>query len=744
MSLVFNFNFIAKHKKVYFAFLCFAFFCLVFLFTHIKFNNDFSQMLPSVLEKEMKLFQNSPLSNKLFVIVKPKDLSQSISSKLLDNDLLGLSSPQLDIDFALSYYHYFPNLWDDDTQKEVGKILTPQKIKERFNSSVQRLNSFEAVFSQDLILADPLNLAPIFLEKLKILDFGGAYSQNKISDRELLIFDYPKNFLDLTNAKAMKVAFDDIKKQLPAGSEIFYMGAPRYTIENNEVIISDIVKISTVSFVLMVIMFLLFLRDKRAIFIYIVPAIVIVVAAVITAAIFKGMSAITIGFGSVVMGLSVDYCLYMYFAIGSSPNNDGFANARKMFKPIAVSAVTSIITFVLLLFSSIEVFKQVAVFCASGLIVALFIALFIAPFIFKSGARENKTVKKINGFSLRMSIIVLVIIFIAAVASFKFIHFDASVQGLNVASKQLEADRKVFDEMTGSGFGENKMFIVFGDSLNGVLENNEMISKKNPQYLKLASLFPSDKTKQSNKENWEKFWNADKVSIIKNLSVPILRDNQIRQNAFDDFFDFLRTADSDDDFNLTKILNPVIEIDSGFAFINIVSDQAEVSGIDGIETMSISNKSLQDKISSDVSKRFAKIMVILLVSSFIVLFLILKRLRLAALAVLPAVGGIAVFFIAAAIFQIKINLIGIYALPLLIGLGADYGVFMIFQTLGGNELHPTKAVALAALSTIIGFGSLMEATHSVLFVIGFMVFVGIVAAVCISIFIIPAFVKKEI
>ncbi|MDR2772863.1 MAG: hypothetical protein LBB93_05285, partial [Elusimicrobiota bacterium] len=66
------FNFLSKHKKLYLGFLCFVFFCLVWSFAQIKYSSDVSQILPSVLDREMKLFQNSPLSNKLFVVVDAK------------------------------------------------------------------------------------------------------------------------------------------------------------------------------------------------------------------------------------------------------------------------------------------------------------------------------------------------------------------------------------------------------------------------------------------------------------------------------------------------------------------------------------------------------------------------------------------------------------------------------------------------------------------------------------------------
>jgi predicted exporter len=120
--------------------------------------------------------------------------------------------------------------------------------------------------------------------------------------------------------------------------------------------------------------------------------------------------------------------------------------------------------------------------------------------------------------------------------------------------------------------------------------------------------------------------------------------------------------------------------------------------------------------------------------------LLLKNVKSAVLAMLPPLCGLGVFFASAALFKIEINIFGIFAMPLLIALGIDYGIFIIFKgTKSHSLLHPFKAVIVAALSTLIGFGSLMAAQHRVLFIIGFMVFVGVLTSILVSIFIIPSF-----
>jgi predicted exporter len=133
----------------------------------------------------------------------------------------------------------------------------------------------------------------------------------------------------------------------------------------------------------------------------------------------------------------------------------------------------------------------------------------------------------------------------------------------------------------------------------------------------------------------------------------------------------------------------------------------------------------------------------LLLCCIIVLSVVFKNIKYALLSVLPAICAIGAFFAFAALFAIEINIFALLALPLLIGLSVDYGIFMIFQNADGKKLHPTKALFIAAVSTLIGFGSLIAAHHKVLFIIGFMVFIGILTAMLVSVFIIPPFLKNE-
>jgi predicted exporter len=756
MRLPFNFSFINKHKKIYLASIVVIFAAFALLFSQVKFKEDVSEMLPQALKEEMRLFKSSPLSNKIFIVVESPDEEQTrkaaeiISYEFIENGALGLSFSKTDEDFILPYYYRAPYLWNKDFAGEVENLITSKAVQEKMEENYKNLLSPAGAFVKDFIIADPLGMLPVFAKELKSLDLSNTleakngYISSHDGKKILLICDYPQNSLDSAHAKKINAVFSAIKKELPADSNAFLMGAVRYTNENNEIILKDIRRILFVSSFCMLALFFVFLRTKKALLIYLVPPAAMSAAAVTVYFLFGGISGITVGFGSVLMGLSVDYSAYMYFAMKASGKKELFVNIKKMFKPITVSAVTSIVAFSLLFFSSIPLFKQIAVFTVTGLAAALFLALFAAPFVFECEENAEKSLGRIKTFlSPAAAAAVIALIFGSAAVSFKFINFNASLDSVNTVSKRFETDRAEFEKLTASAYNNNAFFFVFGNTVEETLKNNEVISSKNENTLKLAKLYPSQKTSSANLDAWKKFWNSAKIESVKMEIDSFAKKKGLKPGIFAPFYEFLKTGKSphEREFSLNDIYNPLIKNDNGFAFVNIVPKDAVIAQAEGITTLLISNESLQEKITSGITNDVIAIMCVLVICTFFVLILWLKKVQFALAALLAPLCGVCVFLTAAAVFGVEVNLFGLFAAPLLIGLGIDYGVFIIYQQKGETELHPTKAVLVAAFSTIIGFGSLMIAGHKVLFIIGFMVFTGILTAITVSVFVLPSLLK---
>jgi predicted RND superfamily exporter protein len=95
------------------------------------------------------------------------------------------------------------------------------------------------------------------------------------------------------------------------------------------------------------------------------------------------------------------------------------------------------------------------------------------------------------------------------------------------------------------------------------------------------------------------------------------------------------------------------------------------------------------------------------------------------------------------LLNIPLNPANLIALPLIVGIGVDYGVHIVHNFLeqeGRYRISPATAVAVLvdAVTTIIGFGSLMVASHQGLQSLGRVLTLGITCCTITSLVVLPA------
>ncbi len=114
----------------------------------------------------------------------------------------------------------------------------------------------------------------------------------------------------------------------------------------------------------------------------------------------------------------------------------------------------------------------------------------------------------------------------------------------------------------------------------------------------------------------------------------------------------------------------------------------------------------------------------------------------------PLIFSLAIIMGIMRIFGIKINFVNMVALPLLIGTGVDYGIYIISRYLEDFRHDVVAAITetgqslfLSALTTMIGFGSLMVVDNQGLSGLGTMCAVGIFICALSSVIILPALLR---
>ncbi|HEX3869963.1 MAG TPA: MMPL family transporter, partial [Pirellulales bacterium] len=120
-----------------------------------------------------------------------------------------------------------------------------------------------------------------------------------------------------------------------------------------------------------------------------------------------------------------------------------------------------------------------------------------------------------------------------------------------------------------------------------------------------------------------------------------------------------------------------------------------------------------------------------------------RSLKYAILAALPLTLGLLQTFGIMGLLNVPLNPANMIALPLMLGIGVDYGVHIIHdfrEQKGRFKLAPSTAVAVLvdSLTTIVGFGAMMVASHRGLQSLGRVLTIGVSCCLFTSLVMLPA------
>jgi len=129
----------------------------------------------------------------------------------------------------------------------------------------------------------------------------------------------------------------------------------------------------------------------------------------------------------------------------------------------------------------------------------------------------------------------------------------------------------------------------------------------------------------------------------------------------------------------------------------------------------------------------------------VVTFAVLRTVRGSALALAPVALGVLWTLGLMRVIGLPFNLANVWALPLIVGTAAEYGVNIYMRFVEGARTGGPRfprsvilGVILSWLTTIAGFGSLMVAHHYGIFSLGLLLTVGSTASLVASVFVLPA------
>jgi hopanoid biosynthesis associated RND transporter like protein HpnN len=175
--------------------------------------------------------------------------------------------------------------------------------------------------------------------------------------------------------------------------------------------------------------------------------------------------------------------------------------------------------------------------------------------------------------------------------------------------------------------------------------------------------------------------------------------------------------------------------------------QRFLTDVDSVGVTLVGHPVVQGHILESFDEAFQVTPFYTLLGVFSVMLLYIRKPGRVVLSSLPTVMGVVLIFGVMGASGLDFNVVNFVGLPISVGIGAVYGVHALhrIEEDGKKPLLSTstgQAILLSGLTTIAGFASLMTAQHGGLSSFGFVISVGVVANLIVSLVLLPAICRR--
>lgn len=754
----------------------------------MQLEESISALLPdgdSQVAKDFQLLQQAPFARKLVINLRAADeigteqllvatdrLRDALPAELFHNIISG-PGEQLGATLLDQLGPYLPLLADAGDMQRIAERLTPEGVDRHLQTALAQLLQPQGVALKKKIRRDPLDLESLALEKLRYLNpvpevrLEQGHFLSRDGRNALILADTPITVTDSRGSQQLLEAFAEARLQLPAGIGAELVSGHPYTLANASTIQDDMPRVLIVSGVGILLLFLLFLRSWRALFVYLLPLVSFAVALLVVAQYYERVSGITIGFGAVLLGITIDFGLHVYFALRKGDTSRSEL-LRVVSRPVLFGALTSLAAFAVLLRSELPGQRQLALFAMAGIASAVLLALIFLPHFIgqqrQDGLSFGRQFKR-HIYDriplLRSSVLVIwFLIVVLAAVQMQQLSINGDLRRLSYQPAALQQNESDLTRAWGNMRGRALVF-ASGKSLESALQRNEQVwrtlqAEDLDGLVSLAPLLPSQATQQQRLGQWQDFWSQRRAQV-QDLLVSQGQEYGFSAAAFEPFWEQIEQPPQQlgveqlQQLGLDALLENLLLVDNGgYQLISLLPDrpeliaalEEELAAIPGVTL--VSQGRFGKQLSGEIAADFSQFIISAGIAVLLLLVLLFRRVSNILLAILPVLTGLLVMFGGMAWLGLELNLFNVVASILIIGLGVDYGIFMVCHAQQKENLASSQAILISGLTTLVGFGALVLAEHPALHSIGITVLLGISAAVPTAVLVIPAFRPKRI
>jgi predicted RND superfamily exporter protein len=706
---------------------------------------------------------------------------------------------------------------------ELASKFEDQAIRSQVAENRRQLTGPASVLAKQILEKDPLQLSPLFFEAVLRnrgpirFDLSAGYYLSK-DGRSLLIVVKPvKPNQDLAFSKALVAAVneaiaaagEDFRREFGGGGDggalapavpaVSLGGGYIIALEDSGLIMQDMVRNGTLSFVVIVLLYYFCYRRFAAILYSAVPLMVGQFLTLGVAWIFlRSLNSATTGFTAMLMGLGTDFTIVMY-ARYIEERQRGLSLDEALQRMMGSSAfgvftgaITSAGTFYAMCVTEYKGLKDFGFLVGSGILLCMVAILFLLPaMIAWNDGRRRKTdvtrklylhsfgLERLMTWSARHPAPVLAasaILTIAAGWHAWNVEFSDSIQDLRSAhNKGILMQERIAKEF-GASF--NPMMVVArGADIETMMQRNREANRLLDGFvgdgtlLGYESIFSYLPPRQDQEEVIgrlkERSGDAFDAQRIERSFRAALQEQGFRESAYDDYLNALpatlrpqRPVGLDDleSAGLERFVRRYVHQEEDGSWMSVTylfpasptakrtAPPALVEALDrparGYEITGVNIASAELR---RIFKRDAWRAVVIGISLVtVLLWLDFRSVWLTALANVQVFLGVIWMLATMHLLGIKMNFVNAFVTTMILGVGIDYGIHIIHRISQEGLSNPTglletgKAVVMAAMTNVAGFGTIGLSNYPGLKSMGIICAIGSVTCLLTAITTLPA------
>jgi predicted exporter len=609
---------------------------------------------------------------------------------------------------------------------------------------------------------DPLAFRRILLSRLPALEADVlpdpllGYPIKTSQDRQhLLLMLRPKHSLhDVRMAtRLMDKLQEALQAHMQPGMQSLVVGGHRHSAANTRTIEQDVVNITIFSVAGFILVYLLLVRSRGALWLLLVPVFSISVALGGMTLLVPVLSGLALGFGASVLGLAEDYAVHMHFALrsGRDPAEVMDVMALPLFQGYVINAAG----FAVLLLSGIPAVRQLAGFALLTLSTGFALALTIVPvcpwFAEPVTRSSRHTAEPRQPVAWRVVVGAVALISLCC-AFFANVRIDVSPRTMGADMEQLQEDASRLRSTWGSQ--DKEILAVQVQDRETALDLARAIAaslrRQEPENAisTITDIWPAPQERRENLERWNAFVHRHGEELKLRIR-HAARKYGFTEDAFAPFERMLfsshaaLTPELIRAAGLGEVLGTFLhEPTSGAGRINVLLFAQKKPDISGLppelrpHAIALSPGALETELLKQFEREKRLIPLAWLVC-FALLFIYFRDIRRTLLASLPPLCSITCILAWMAFTGTPLTLAGMAALPLVLGLAADHGIMVTHDLAHGMEMGVERAVLVASLTALAGMGLLALARHPALHAMGEVIFLGLLVEVPAALWLLP-------